>query len=191
MPSEAVVKTIGLIIAPVVMITACSIMQNGLIAHYNSLEERIRQVNHKIISLLETDLSQNSIKTELPENLDSQLALKADRLHHLEHHLLPHLFHRHHILHDVLGLVYLAILTQILDMLVIAIAVTTDVGWLSQLVLGVFLIGIGILFAGIVLVSYELRTSHESIQLETHHNCQQCKQKSYKSKRSPRNHASQ
>jgi len=190
MPNETIVKTIGLIIAPVVMITACSIIQNGLIAHYNSLEERLRQVNREIISLLETDLNQNSFKTELPEDSDPQSTLKADRLHHLEHHLLPHLFHRHHILHNVLGLVYLAILTLILDMLAIAIAVITNIGWLSQLVLVVFLLGVGILFAGIVLVSYELRSSHESIQLETHQNCQQCMPKSYKRKRSPRNHNS-
>jgi Protein of unknown function (DUF2721) len=187
MPNEAVVKTIGLIIAPVVMITAGSIMQNGMIVHYNSLEERVRQVNREIISLLETDLSPNTIKTELPEDIDTQPTYKADRLHHLEHHLLPHLFRRHHILHDVLGLVYLAILTLILDMLAIAIAVITNIGWLSQFVLVVFLIGVGILFAGIVLVSYELRSSHESIQLETHHNCQQCMPKSYKRKRSPKN----
>lgn len=161
MASEAVVKTISLIIAPVVMITACAVMQNGLIAHYNSITNHLRSLNQEILNLSETDLSKNTAK--------------AQRLHDLEHLLLPDLFHRNHIVHDVLGMVYTAILILILDMLVIAITISTGIGWLSQLVLVVFLLGVGILFWGVILIAYELRTSHESLQLEVHRTCYWCK----------------
>jgi Protein of unknown function (DUF2721) len=184
MPSESIVKTIGLIIAPVVMITACSIMQNGLIVYYNSLGERLRRVNQEILNLIEADLAQSLTKAELPLDSGTQIRHQDDRLHHWEHHLLPDLFRRHHLLRDVLGLVYLAILTLIFDMLAIAISVITGIEWLSQIVLGLFLIGVGILFVAVILVSYELRTSHASIQLETHGNCLLCKPHSHPHKRS-------
>ncbi len=184
MQSESIVKTIGLIIAPVVMITACSIMQNGLIVYYNSLGERLRRVDGEILSLIEANLGRSLTKSELPLDSETQASYQDDRLHHLEHHLLPDLFHRHHLLHDVLGLVYLAILTLILDMLTIAISVITGIDWLAQIVLGIFLIGVGILFVAVVLVSSELRTSHASIQLETHRNCLLCNPHLYTRKRS-------
>jgi hypothetical protein len=136
------------------------------------LGERLRRVNQEIFSLKAVNLGQNLTKAELLLDSDIQILDRADRLHHLEHHLLPDLFHRHHLLHDVLGLVYLAILTLIFDMLAIAISVITGIEWLAQIVLIIFLIGIGILFVAVTLVSYELRTSHASIQLEIHHNCQ-------------------
>lgn len=162
MTSEAVLKTINLIIAPVVMITSCGIIQNGLNVHYNTITSRLRSVNEEILSLSEPDLHRST--------------RKAERLHDLEHLFLPDLFRRNHILHDALGLVYTAILMLILDMLVIAIAISTGIAWLSQLVLVVFLLGVGTLFWGVVLVAYELRTSHESLQLEVHRTCQLCKQ---------------
>lgn len=170
MTNETVVKAISLILAPVVMITACAIMQNGLIVYYNLISNHLRSVNEKILSLQETDLSKNPSQ--------------AKRLHDFKHLLLPDLFHRNHVVHNVLGLVYVAILVMLLDMLVIAIAISTSVGWLTQLVLVVFLLGVGILFWSIVLIAHELRTSHRLLQLEVHHTCEQCnKQQSTKRKR--------
>ncbi len=70
---------------------------------------------------------------------------------------------------------YTSILVFMLDMLVIAIAVATNVSWLSQMVLIVFLGGVAVLFWGMVLIAYELRTSHYSIQLEVHRTCRLCR----------------
>lgn len=170
MTSETVVKAISLILAPVVMITACAIVQNGLIVHYNAISNHLRSITEEILSLQETDLSKNP--------------RKAERLYNLEHLLLPDLFHRNHVVRDVLGLVYSAILVLIFDMLMIAIALSTAIDWLAQLVLVVFLLGVGILFWGIVLIASELRTSHASLQLEVHHICERCnKQQLSKRKR--------
>lgn len=47
MANEAITKTIELVIAPVVMITACAIMLNGLIVRYASLGERLRSAHQE------------------------------------------------------------------------------------------------------------------------------------------------
>ncbi len=157
---EEVTKTINLIIAPVVTITTCAIMVNGLIPRYGSLGDRLRTVNQGLSDLQETDLAHNRDK--------------ARRVQELEF-LLRDLLRHHHFVHDALVLIYISILVFMLDILVIAIAVATNVNWLAQMALIVFLGGVAVLFAGMVLIAYELRSSHYSIQLEVHHTCRLCR----------------
>jgi hypothetical protein len=159
MNQETLIKTINVIIAPVVMLTACGIMLNGLIVRYSWLSDRVRTVQQERLNLLELDLSQSRSKSE--------------RLHHLDHLLTDSLKH-HHQVHDVLVLIYLSILVFMLDMLLIALAIATSQQWLQQLVVIVFLVGIAILLLGMLLIAQELRTSHHSIQLEVHQSCQLC-----------------
>jgi len=159
MEHETLVKTINLIIAPVVMITACGIMLNGLMVRYSWLSDRSRAVYQERLGLLELDL------IESPAN--------DDRLHHLNH-LLPDVLKHHHQVHDVLVLIYLAIVFFVLDMLFIALAIANNSLWLNQLVIIIFLAGIAILLVGMLLIAHELRTSHRSLQLEVHQNCQLC-----------------
>lgn len=160
MNHETLVKTINLIIAPVVMITTCGIILNGIIARYTWLSDRIRSIHEEQLSLLELDLTQHQAK--------------AEKLHHLNH-LLPNLLKHHHQVHHVLVLVYLAILVFMLDMLVIAFAIANNSEWLQQIVVIVFLLGISVLLLGMALIADELRSSHQLIQLEVHHQCQSCK----------------
>ena len=141
------------ILAPVVMISTCAIMLNGLIIHYNSLGERARVMHRERLSLL----SQNDDY--------------AHELNHIINDLLKH----HHQVHDVLILLYLSISVFIFDMLVIALELSNPLPWLNQLVTIIFLLGLGILLYSVVLISIELGTSHESLQLEAHRNCSLCK----------------
>jgi hypothetical protein len=161
MEHDTLVKTINLIIAPVVMITACGIMLNGLMIRYSWLSDRSRSVDQERLGLVELNL------IESPE--------KSDRLHHLNH-LLPDILKHHHQVHDVLVLIYLAIVCFVLDMLFIALAIANNSSWLNQLVIIIFLAGIAILLIGMVLIAHELRTSHHSIQLEVHQSCRLCTQ---------------
>jgi hypothetical protein len=157
---EGVTKTIDLIIAPVVLITACVLTINGLIVRYNSLADYIRTLNREVSGLRNTNTEQNQAKEQ--------------RLQELEY-LLSDLLHHHHFVHDAALMVYLSILIFMLDMLVIAIAVATNINWLSQMALIVFLSGVAILFIGMLLIANELLTSHHSIQLEVQHNCRLCR----------------
>ncbi|HEY9622264.1 MAG TPA: DUF2721 domain-containing protein [Crinalium sp.] len=157
---EEVTRTISLIIVPVVTITACAGMVNGLILRYGSLADRLRIVNQALSDLQESDLAQNWDKAQRVQELES---------------LLKDLLKHHHFVHDAIVLIYISILVFMLDMLVIAIAVATNVRWLSHMALIVFLGGVAVLFGGIVLIAYELRTSHYSIQLEVHRTCHLCR----------------
>ena len=157
---EEVTKIISLIIAPVVTITACAVLVNGLIVRYGSLGDRLRTINQGLSDLQESELAHNRDKAKRGQELESLL---GDLLRH------------HHFVHDALVLTYTSILIFMLDMLVIAIAVATNVSWLSQMALMVFLGGVAVLFGGIVLIAYELRTSHYSIQLEVHRTCRLCR----------------
>jgi hypothetical protein len=159
MNHDTLIKTINLIIAPVVMITACGIMLNGLMIRYSWLSDRSRSVYQERLGLLELDV------------IESQS--KGNRLHHLNH-LLPDMLKHHHQVHDVLVLIYLAIVFFVLDMLFIALAIANSNPWLNQLVIITFLAGIAILLVGMLLIAHELRTSHHSIQLEVHQSCHLC-----------------
>jgi ABC-type multidrug transport system fused ATPase/permease subunit len=163
MSQEAVVKTINLIIAPVVMLTTCGMMLNGLMGRYSWLSDRVRSVHQERLSLLELELSPQQFQHEQLHSLDR---------------LLQDLLQHHHQLHDVLVLIYLSILVFMLDMLVIALAIASNMAWLHQWVIVVFLIGIGILLASMVMIAHELRTSHDSIQLELYQSCNSCKKPS-------------
>jgi hypothetical protein len=157
---EEVTKTINLILVPVVAITTCAIMVNGLIIRYGFLGDRLRTVNQGLSDLQESDLAHNRDKAQRAEELEF---------------LLRDLLRHHHFVHDALVLTYISILVFMLDMLVIAIAVTTNASWLAQMALIVFLGGVAVLFGGMVLIAYELRTSHYSIQLEVHRTCRMCR----------------
>jgi Protein of unknown function (DUF2721) len=157
---EEVTRTISLIIAPVVTITSCAVMVNGLMIRYGSLGDRLRIINQGLSDLQESDLAHNRDKAQRVQELES---------------LLRDLLRHHHLVHDALVLTYTSILIFMLDMLVIAIAVAANVSWLSQMALIVFLGGVAVLFGGIVLIAYELRTSHYSIQLEVHRTCRLCR----------------
>ena len=160
MSHETVVRIINLIIAPVVMLTTCGIILNGLMVRYTWLTDRVRSVNQERLNLLNVEGDQHQSQ--------------RDRLHHVEH-VVSDLLRHHHQVHDVLVLIYLAILVFMLDMLVIALATANDAEWLHQLVIIVFLGGISILLTGMVLIAQELRTSHHSIQLEVNQSCRICK----------------
>ncbi|OUL27015.1 hypothetical protein BV372_25930, partial [Nostoc sp. T09] len=94
---EEVTKTISLIIAPVVTITACAVMVNGLIVRYGSLGDRLRTVNQGLSDLQESDLAHNRNKAQRVQELES---LVGDLLRH------------HHFVHDALVLTYTG-LTQL------------------------------------------------------------------------------
>lgn len=159
---EGVTKIISLIIAPVVLLTACALTVNGLIIQYNSIGDHVRSVNQEISKLREARIKEDDAQTQ--------------RLPELEF-LLSDLFRHHHFVHDAILLMYLSILIFMLDMLVIAIAVATQINWLAQMALIVFLSGVAVSFLGTVVIAYETRTSHYSIQSEVHHNCHLCRRR--------------
>src|SRR5436190_3040800 len=104
---ETVARNIQVIIAPVVMITACAILLQGLVNRYNALNDRMRAMTRERFDLLHSGGERDAVTTERLEELDTQL---------------PDLLHRHKLVRDSVLSVYIAVMLYLASMFVIAFA---------------------------------------------------------------------
>jgi len=157
---EGATRAIGAIIVPAVMISACAILLNGITIRYTAIDNLFRSFNQENFNL--------------KRDRSSHDRLEQDRILHLDH-LIPKLLHHHHILHNVLTLIYLSLFVFVVDMLLVAASLSFTFLWVSYLVLAVFLIGVLILGWSLFLTVYELRSAHDFIQFELQVDCDLCK----------------
>ena len=54
MSIDTIIRTINLILAPVVMVTSCAIVLNGLFGHYENIAARLRAMHRERLELLQT-----------------------------------------------------------------------------------------------------------------------------------------
>jgi hypothetical protein len=147
---EAIGRTIQLILAPVVMFSACSIFVGGVLNHYTSVGDRIRALTRERLDLV-----------RVPD--DSTLA--AERLDEIDIQL-PELLHRHRLIHHALLAVYAAIGILVLTMIVIAITASISAEWVGVLVYGIFVLSVLGMLGGVALITVEIRTSQRSLAFE-------------------------
>lgn len=148
--AENVSRTIQLILAPVVMITACAIMLTGLLSRFAAINDRLRTMTHERFDLL---------------NKPSTEALVVARIRQLDNQI-PDLQRRLKIAHNAVLTAYVAILVFIGDMLLIAMAALSGVVWAAFLSLLVFLVGTGVLGLAIVHTIREIRTALKAVLYE-------------------------
>jgi hypothetical protein len=148
MSASDIARTIQLIIAPVVLITACMLFQNGILLRYASMGQRIRSLSHERYELLQIDKFDEPLNLERLEAIDRQL---------------PILLHRHRLIQKAALLAYSAIAIFISTMFVIALSVTFKASIVGAIALALFLIGTGVLLLGIFLSALEIRISHRAI----------------------------
>jgi hypothetical protein len=157
--AETVSRTIQLILAPVVMVSACSILVGGLQAHYMAINDRLRAMARERLDLLRS-----------LDRAPASGAAEADRfaLERLEEidHQIPDLLCRHREVHDAVLAVYCAILIFVASMFVIACAAVVNADWAATAALLVFLGGVAALLVGVLLIAIAVRTSHRSLQYE-------------------------
>jgi hypothetical protein len=55
MSAETITRTIQLIVAPVVMLSACAIFVGGFLAHYEAINARMRTIVRELLELLRTE----------------------------------------------------------------------------------------------------------------------------------------
>src|SRR6266487_765554 len=125
MSSEAIGRTIQLILAPVVMFSACSVFVGGVLNHYTSVGDRIRALTRERLELLRGGRSVLSL--ERLDEIDTQL---------------PELLNRHRLIHHALLAVYASIGILVLMMCIIALTATIPAKWVGPLVYGVFLLSV-------------------------------------------------
>ncbi len=151
MNADLVARAVQLILAPVVLISSAAIVLNGLLTHYQAVNDRLRSMNRERFELVKT----------LATSVDS---LDAERLKEVDHQI-PELLERHRLIHHAVLAMYLAMLLFILSMFAIAGAVIVSAD-LAGLVLGLLLAGTAVLLAGILLTAREVRASRQAITFE-------------------------
>jgi hypothetical protein len=158
MTVEMVARTIQFVVAPVVMLTACAILQGGLLEHYGAINDRLRALNHERLELVLGAASIAASAGSLP-------AYRRERLLEIDRQA-PELLRRHKRMHDCVLAIYWAIFFFGLDMATIGLAVGTGSTLVANLALVVFFAGLLALLASIYRMAGEIRTSQQAIDYE-------------------------
>jgi hypothetical protein len=151
MSAETVTRTIQLILAPVVMVSACSIFIGGLLTHYAAINSRIRMMARERFDLLRSASDARLLVDERLDEIDLQL---------------PALLARHERVHHALLAAYLGILILVASMCVIALSASVSGEWLVSLVLVLFVAGILAVLMSVLLMWLEVRVSHQAVGFE-------------------------
>lgn len=149
MNAETVARTIELIIAPTVLLSVCTLVQNGILGRYTAVGDRMRKIDQERLQLLQDKASLH--RTERVSLLEMQV---------------PVFIRRHTLLQNAALTIYLAMLTLLLCMFAIAVCViwASNAWAIGALIL--FLVGAAILVIGVSLTALEIRISHLAICYE-------------------------
>jgi Protein of unknown function (DUF2721) len=158
MSTESVSRTIMLILAPVVMFSACSIFVGGVLSHYTSIGDRIRALTRERLDMLRT-------LRAMQDGPDAARAIALERLEEIDGQL-PDLLGRHELVHHAALAVYAAIGTFIVTMCVIAVTAAVSADWVAVLVFGIFVAGVLAMLVGVLLITVEVRSSRRALQYE-------------------------
>jgi hypothetical protein len=161
MTAETIARTIQLILAPVVMVSACAILTGGILSHYAAINDRLRALTRERLELLRGPDGALSVALATGD------AFKQERLGEIDRQL-PELARRLELVHHALLAVYGAILIFVLSMFVIALAALGGSAALAGAALVVFLVGTAVMLTGVLLVALEIRRSNDAIQYEVH-----------------------
>jgi hypothetical protein len=159
MSAETIARTIQLIIAPVVMVTACAILVSGILSHYAAVNDRLRALTRERFELLKGPDGSLSVAYA------NATVYTKERLEELDRQM-PQLAHRLNLIHFALLAIYGAILVFVMSMCAIAVAALGGgPNWASAALI-IFLLGTGALLIGIVLTALEIGRSNDAIQYE-------------------------
>jgi hypothetical protein len=158
MSAETITRTIQLILAPVVMLSACSIFVSGVLSYYTSLSDRIRALTRERLDVVRT------LRT-LPGGPAEAGTIGLERLEEIDGQL-PDLLRRHQLVHHAALTVYGGIGILIGTMCIIALTATISADWVAVLVFGVFIASVLMMLLGVLLITVEIRTSQRALQYE-------------------------
>ena len=156
MTIDAIIRTIQLMLAPVVMVTACSSYITMLAYDYQFIVSSIRSMSRERLKLLQATRSSGSSPID---------AASEERLHEIENEL-PGLLQRHGFIRNALLCINGAILIFIASMFLIAVAEFTNILPGAFVALLTFLAGVGIVLIGVVQVIRDNLRSHRDVVYE-------------------------
>jgi hypothetical protein len=160
MSIDTIIRTISLILAPVVMISSCAIFLNGLFGHYQTISARLRAMHRERLELLQTvDMSTTA---ERAVSIIFQRILEIDTQ-------LPKMLRRHQLIRDAVVAIGVAVSIFITSMFIIALASATNSPLAAVIALIAFLLGTGALLVGVITTTIELYQSHREVSYEIQH----------------------
>ena len=147
---ESISRTIQLILAPAVMVSACALLVGGLSTRTNIINDRLRALNRERLEVLRNY---------------TNLVLAEERLSEIDYQL-PDLRRRLLVSNRALLAAYSAILIFVGDMLLIALAALTGSVLIAIIALVVFLTATSTLGLAAVFTIQEVRNSVRSVLFE-------------------------
>jgi hypothetical protein len=151
MDAADVAKTIQLIIAPVVLITACAIIQGSILNRFTTVGQRMRSLARERLELLHADKLEEAFYLERLQEIDRQI---------------PLLKLRHRLVQKSALLTYSAIAIFLISMFSIALSVASRSHGTATLSLICFLLGTCLLLVGVIFAAQEIWMSHRAICYE-------------------------
>jgi hypothetical protein len=150
---QTAAKTIQLILAPVVMVSAAGILLTGMLAHYGAINDRIRKLTAQRLELSQV----------LPA--EDHRTLARERITEIDHQV-PMLIDRHRQVHHAILLGNTAVAILVVSMFIIGGAALSDSSAAGTVALFVFLAGTAALMSSAVFMALEVRRSHQSVAYE-------------------------
>ncbi len=148
MDVDTLARTISLILAPVVRVSACAIILGGLWSHASSINDRLRGMNRERLELWCSSAS-DAYTVERLQEIDTQA---------------PWLVRRHRRVRDAIVTIYASMLIYLLSMFAIAGAALLNMAATVALLL--FLLGTLALLAGVLLAILEIRVAQNALEWE-------------------------
>jgi len=159
MTTAAVFRTIQLVLAPVVMITCCGIIINGVLVRYGAISDRMRALARERL-----DLVWGSPDRPAGDGKDGERYV-TERLAEIDYQI-PLLLRRHRLVRNCLLALNVAMLVFVISMFAIGIAAWVDTSATAVAALLVFLAGQVILVAGLFWNVEEIRVSNQAVEYE-------------------------
>lgn len=145
--------TIQVIVAPVVMVTACGLLLSGMLAHYTAINSRLR------------DRARERLTLALVEPVEGTRRFATERIDTIDAEM-PGLIRRHRLVHRAILCTYTAVVVLIASMFVVGGAALADSSSAGSAAIVVFLAGTACLLVGAALMALEVRVSHQAADTE-------------------------
>lgn len=157
---ETMVHIINLILAPVVMISGCALVLNGLLNRYESIGGRLRLMHIELLDLLRTREQNQAEHAAKSQSIDLNRQLEIEEQ-------IPRLMRRYTLVRNAVLLVEVAVITFVVDMFAIALAdLLPSFNPLATILLVGFLLGVTFLLISLTFSIVEVYDSHREVAYE-------------------------
>ncbi len=147
------INAISAMVAPVVLLTTCSLLTNGLLTVYSAVNDRMRDMTRERLEI------RSGPKGELVGHVS---AIDQERLSEIETQL-PMMLRRHHLVRNAVLTLYVAIGVLGLSIIVIAVAVIEHSEDFGRAALGLVLAGTVTMLGGLVAAGMSMARSADAI----------------------------